>query len=199
MPKLTREEQAARKEFVLAGARRCFARFGYQGATVVRLEEEIGLSRGAIFNWFPSKQELFLALAGEDYEALNATLVADGFEGVLTAILEYDRDWLSVYLEFSRQLQNDPTLRRRWGDRSPQVEEASLGWIVARQESGEFRSDVRAEDIAKFFGLVIDGAASRRAAGFDDLDRAAVMLLTMDAVGGREHRSGNRSAGSAPG
>ena len=59
------------------GARRCFARHGYEGATVVRLEEEIGLSRGAIFNWFPSKQELFLALAAEDNERFHA-LFADG-------------------------------------------------------------------------------------------------------------------------
>ena len=63
MPKLSDTEKEVRRRRVLEGARRCFARYGYDGATVVRLEREIGLSRGAIFNWFPSKQDLFLALA----------------------------------------------------------------------------------------------------------------------------------------
>ena len=76
MPKLSETEKDARRRRVLDGARRCFARHGYEGATVVRLEREIGLSRGAIFNWFPSKQELFLALAAEDNERLH-TLFAE--------------------------------------------------------------------------------------------------------------------------
>src|SRR5215211_9432461 len=53
MPRLTETEKETRRRRVLDGARRCFAHHGYEGATVVRLEAEIGLSRGAIFNWFP--------------------------------------------------------------------------------------------------------------------------------------------------
>ena len=44
-----------RRRQIVAGARRAFARFGYDGATVDVLEREIGLSRGAIFNYFPTK------------------------------------------------------------------------------------------------------------------------------------------------
>ena len=47
---------------ILDGARRCFARWGYEGATVPRLEREIGLSHGAIFNHFENKLDLFLEL-----------------------------------------------------------------------------------------------------------------------------------------
>src|SRR4030095_9222301 len=57
-------------------------RHGYEGATVVRLEREIGLSRGAIFNWFPSKQELFLALAAEDNERLLNLFAGGGFDAL---------------------------------------------------------------------------------------------------------------------
>ena len=44
-------------------ARGFFARFGYEGATVRRLEEATGLSRGAIFHHFRDKDSLFLAVA----------------------------------------------------------------------------------------------------------------------------------------
>jgi len=52
MPKISEERKTERREQILEGARRCFAEHGYEGATVVRLEREIGLSRGAIFNYF---------------------------------------------------------------------------------------------------------------------------------------------------
>src|SRR6186997_190798 len=86
VPKLSETEKEARRRRVLEGARRCFARYGYDGATVVRLEREIGLSRGAIFNWFPSKQDLFLALAAEDNARLHALFAEQGFDGLLKAV-----------------------------------------------------------------------------------------------------------------
>ena len=62
MPKVTEEHKEARREQILVGAQRAFARHGYEGATVARLEEETGLSRGAIFSYFENKQALFIAL-----------------------------------------------------------------------------------------------------------------------------------------
>ena len=62
MPKISDERRAERLEQILEGARRCFAENGYEGATVAKLEHTIGLSRGAIFNYYPSKEDLFLDL-----------------------------------------------------------------------------------------------------------------------------------------
>ena len=64
--KVSADHLQARRRQILDGARSCFARHGYEGATVRVLEEEIGLSRGAIFHHFPDKEALFLALAAED-------------------------------------------------------------------------------------------------------------------------------------
>ncbi|TML22030.1 MAG: helix-turn-helix transcriptional regulator, partial [Actinobacteria bacterium] len=50
MPRVSQQQLDARRQEILAGARACFARYGYEGATVRRLEEETGLSRGAIFH-----------------------------------------------------------------------------------------------------------------------------------------------------
>ena len=66
MPKVSQEHLDARRAEILEGARRAFARHGYDGATVARLEEEIGLSRGAIFHYFDGKLDLFAALANSD-------------------------------------------------------------------------------------------------------------------------------------
>ena len=183
MPRLSEAQKSERRERILAGARRCFARHGYEGATVVRLEEEIGLSRGAIFNWFPSKEELFLALAARDNEQLHQVLAESGFEGLLEAVLEHEPDWLAVYHEFGRLFRTDPALRDRWKSiSSDEARESSLAWIASGQADGRLRRDVEPDEIARFLGLVIDGVVAQRVFGFDAPRKGLVLRLTRDAV-----------------
>jgi AcrR family transcriptional regulator len=183
VPRLSETEKDVRRRRVLDGARRCFARHGYEGATVVRLEQEIGLSRGAIFNWFPSKQELFLALASEDNERFHALFASGGFEALLREIIDNDADWLAVYLEFGRRLRTDAELRERWKTIAPaEARERSKAWIAEAQAAGRFREDVTPEDVAAFLGVVVDGVASQRALGFEPPDTELVLRLTGDAL-----------------
>jgi len=77
----------ARRRQILAGARVSFARHGYEGATVRRLEEETGLSRGAIFHHFRDKESLFLAVAEDDAAAMVAIVAEHGLVQVMRDLL----------------------------------------------------------------------------------------------------------------
>ncbi len=114
MPKRSEAHLEARRQQILDGARRAFSRYGYEGATVAKLEEEIGLSRGAIFNYYPSKYELFFALASAQQAEALEIWMERGFEALLREIAEENPDWLGVYLEHARHLRTDPELRERW-------------------------------------------------------------------------------------
>ena len=114
MPKVSQEHLEARRTQILDGARRCFARDGYDGATVPRLEAEIGLSHGAIFNYFPSKLDLFVALAQQDHARFHEIWHAEGFAALARHIAGADPAWLSVYLELHRRLYTDPALAKKW-------------------------------------------------------------------------------------
>ena len=184
VPKLSDTEKEVRRRRVLEGARRCFARYGYDGATVVRLEREIGLSRGAIFNWFPSKQDLFLALAAEDNTRLHALFAEQGFDALLEAVTEDEPDWLAVYLEFGRLLKSDAGLRERWlAIAPPEARERSRARIETGQAAGELRVDISADELGQFLGVVIDGIVSQRALGFDPPASDLVRRLVTDAIG----------------
>ena len=189
MPKLSELEKGERRERVLDGARRCFATYGYEGATVVRLEREIGMSRGAIFNWFPSKEDLFIALATRDNARLLHLFAEDGLEAILDALLLHDPDWLAVYLEFGRRLRTDADLRERWKAMSPDdARERTRGWIEAAQTEGRMRSDVSAREIGQFLGVILDGIAVQRALGFDAPEPELLHRLTRDALGAARDR-----------
>lgn len=186
MPKLSEEAKQERREHILAGARRCFARFGYEGGTVARLEEETGLSRGAIFNWFPSKEALFLELASRENTRLLELIVAEGFEGFVHAVSTEDADWLAVYLEFGRRLRASAELREQWLRLAPpEVQERTRRWIVDAQERGELRDDLAPDEIGKFLGVVFDGMVTQRALGFEAPPPDLVVALIRDALGGR--------------
>jgi TetR/AcrR family transcriptional regulator, transcriptional repressor of aconitase len=185
MPKISAERRAERREQILAGARRCFAESGYEGATVARLEEAIGLSRGAIFNYFGSKEDLFVELVAQDSERLSLVWANDGLEAVVREVVELDPEWLSVYLELVRRVRTDSEFKRRIEERQDQVVPVNRARVTNAQRSGEFRSDIDAKDLGRFVNLVLKGFARQRASGDEPPPVALVVRLLEDAIGGR--------------
>src|SRR5271156_917287 len=104
MPRGTDDHLAARRRQILAGARRCFAEYGYDKATVRRLEHTIGLSRGAIFHHFRDKDTLFFELAREDAERMAAGAARGGLIQVMRDMLNapVQFDWLPPPLGSAR-------------------------------------------------------------------------------------------------
>jgi AcrR family transcriptional regulator len=101
MPRVTDDHLAARRRQILDGARRCFAEYGYDKATVRRLEQTIGLSRGAIFHHFRDKDTLFFELAHEDAERMANVASREGLVQVMRDMLAAPEefDWLATRLE----------------------------------------------------------------------------------------------------
>lgn len=75
MPKVTQQYMDARREQILDAARRCFLRDGFHSASMQDLFTEAGLSAGAVYRHFTSKDEMILAIAEENMrEVLGVTL-----------------------------------------------------------------------------------------------------------------------------
>ena len=166
MPKVSDAHREERRRQIADGARRAFGQHGYAGATVEVLEREIGLSRGAIFSYFPSKLDLFVALAQEDQARLIERWLERGWDGVVRHIVEDDPEWLGVYLDASRMLRTDPELRDRWTALNPEGQAALEAHYRQLQERREIRDDVPLDTLGRFLGIVFDGIAVQQAARF---------------------------------
>ena len=140
MPKVSEDHLAARRRQILDGARRCFAEYGYDKATVRRLEQAIGMSRGAIFHHFRDKDALFFALAHEDAERMADVASREGLIQVMRDMLAAPEqfDWLATRLEIARKLRNDPAFSRGWAERSAELAAAThrLGCAGRRRRTG---------------------------------------------------------------
>ena len=183
MPKISDERRAERLEQILEGARRCFAENGYEGATVAKLEREIGLSRGAIFNYFPSKEDLFIELAVRDTARMSEIWREQGLEAIVHEVMELDPAWLSVYLELFRRVRNDDDFRERIESRQKEIAPANRARIEEAQRSGEFRDDLGPREVGIFVNLVLNGLALMRAGGEELPSTDLVLSLLRDAIG----------------
>jgi AcrR family transcriptional regulator len=179
MPRVSEDQLAARRRQILDGARRCFAAYGYEKATVRRLELTIGLSRGAIFHHFGDKNSLFFALAREDAERMADVASRDGLIGVMRNMLSApDRyDWLATRLEIARKLRHDPVFRAGWAERS-----GKLAAATADRQAGRLRDDVGSDVLQCYLDLVLDGLVARLASGEDPQRLTAVLDLVEDSV-----------------
>ncbi|WP_327005442.1 TetR/AcrR family transcriptional regulator [Dactylosporangium sp. NBC_01737] len=195
MPRVSQDQLDARRKEILTGARTCFARHGYEGATVRRLEEEIGLSRGAIFHHFRDKDSLFLAVAEDDAATMVATVAEHGLVQVMRDLLdraatnggggEHETDvagWLGSQLEVSRRLRTDPEFAKRWAARSEAVAEATRERLQRQREAGVLRADVPIGILAQFLELAYDGLVLHLATGRPVQDLEAVLNLVEAAV-----------------
>jgi TetR/AcrR family transcriptional regulator, transcriptional repressor of aconitase len=66
MPKVTQQYRDARRDQILSAARRCFLRDGFHATSMQDLFAEAGLSSGAVYRYFASKDDVIIAIAEEN-------------------------------------------------------------------------------------------------------------------------------------
>ena len=180
MPKVTQEHLDARRKEILDGARRAFAEHGYEGATVARIEEATGLSRGAIFHYFENKNDLFVELAMETNKRFGDILLGGGLDEAFRALAAESPEWLAVLIETEGRMRHDEDFVRRFeakaSDASPRIRD----WFQQQQAQGGLRGDVPWIELAHFTTSLLNGLALRVAGG-DPFDIEA-MLRLLDAA-----------------
>ena len=178
MPKVSEEHKQARREQILAGAQRVFARHGYEGATVARLEQETGLSRGAIFNYYESKEALFVELVRRSSDRFVEIWLGQGYRALLEAVLEEDPEWLSVQVEAARRVRTD----ERFREQISRLENDALGQREARHArlQNVVRGDVPIQVVVHFLGMLANGVAFARVTDepMPDLDELMKLIET---------------------
>ncbi|HEY2279318.1 MAG TPA: TetR/AcrR family transcriptional regulator [Streptosporangiaceae bacterium] len=141
-PRGARLPRQARRRQLLGAAQEVFVSQGYHAAAMDEIAERAGISKPVLYQHFPSKLELYLALLDESVDALidtvrqalsstteNKQRVAATFGAYFSFVANQDGAYRLV---FESDLSNEPAVRERL-DRSV-------------QECAEMISDVIKED-----------------------------------------------------
>ena len=130
----TRLPRSARRKQLLAAAQQIFVAHGYHAAAMDDIAERAGVSKPVLYQHFPGKLELYLALLDTHCDAIIAKVrsamlaTPDNKERVKGAVRAYfdfmDHESEAFRLVFESDLRNDPQVRER-------VERVEQGCIVA--------------------------------------------------------------------
>ena len=97
---------ARTRETVLQAAIRRFAADGFRATSVADIAREVGVTPGAVYAYFPSKDALFRDAVDADSAAYIEGALGRVFAG------EWDGDWRRLFVVLVQQLDSHPLARR---------------------------------------------------------------------------------------
>jgi len=83
MPKVAQAHLDARRQQIVDAARARFASHGFAGTSMADIVTESGLSNGAIYRYFPSKDDIVIAVCEQASDALPTALTVEAVNGFL--------------------------------------------------------------------------------------------------------------------
>jgi AcrR family transcriptional regulator len=186
---------AQKRELILERAMHLFASVGFHAARMDDLAASLGIAKGSIFQYFGSKQELFLEVYKRGARSLPSYLDAPrevrdrGFFTVLKYWLERSHhlvreDWMPYRICLLGNYGTDLTIKREI-NRFLKTEDpdGTLAFVRFGCERGELRNDLDIEMLVS----MLDGMVER----FQDA------LLVEELEPGLVRRSGAASEGEA--
>jgi AcrR family transcriptional regulator len=157
----TRLPRSARREQLLGAAQAVFVANGYHAAAMDDIAERAGVSKPVLYQHFPSKLELYLALLDQNADTLERKVrealesTTDNHDRVYGCVRVYfdfvDDPGGAFRLVFESDLRNEPMVRERV-DRALQKSVEAIADTIAR-DTGLNRED------AEMLSCALAGAA----------------------------------------
>jgi AcrR family transcriptional regulator len=154
-----------RQEQILEAALQVFSRRGFDGATIPDIAREAGIAVGTIYNYYPSKRDLFVAaIVKFIIEPFTAVIMHTPMEGDTSYISTIMENRLNVGLEnaghflplFS-EIQRDPELCQRYTQQVLQPIMAMMEkYFTSRIKEGAFR-DINPAFVTRAIGGMVIG------------------------------------------
>lgn len=167
MPKIGDERRDERRQQIMDAARAGLAAKSYSGLTVDDICAEAGLSKGAFYVHFPSKQSLLVALVRDDAYALERLIAeleagerpaVEKIRRLLRALLEQGADSAHAQARTDAlgAMLNDEEVRQEFVDSVRRSRQRLARWIDDAVTAGEL-TDVPANALAATVLALADG------------------------------------------
>lgn len=183
------------RERILESAARVFAQKSYLGASLDEVAADAGLTKGAVYWHFKSKNDLFFALLDSRFQvefdqhlpeamAREASQQSprEGTKALLAGVLErvkQDPDWPRLFLEFMGQAR-DPDVRARLARAYQDSYRLSAGLIVQQHQQRTLPAPVDPQLQAIFWSALMDGLIMAWLLNPEQIDLDALMPRMVD-------------------
>ncbi|MEU6083697.1 TetR/AcrR family transcriptional regulator [Streptomyces sp. NPDC047108] len=203
MARVSQAHLDARRRQILDGAARCFARNGFHATSMQDVLREAGLSAGAVYRYFSSKEELIEAIADEAFDTIRTAFAEAARESppplpdaIIGRVVRqvyagpggtpeggrpaFPRLILQVWAETLRNERLSATLDEGYAT----LRATWIEVVESYQRAGLVRADVPADDIARILIATVQGFIAQQAlfgeVDVEVLQRGLRALMSMD-------------------
>jgi AcrR family transcriptional regulator len=177
------EAEDVLRDRLLSAAARIFARQGYEGTKILDIVQEAGLSTGAVYGRFRSKNDLLRAAIVEQADDVahlgdpGLTRVADLIARMGQETTGHLSDQEAVRLEAFVASRREPEIAQAINEASDALRTAMQPLVEAATADGTVASDIDPEAVIFFVRTVGLGLLLQRAAGLPRPDPEAWSTL----------------------
>jgi len=169
-PKVTEEYKLETRDRILEAAEVLFSKKGYYDTSMDEIVKQSGLSKGGIYEYFGSKEDLFLGLKDKLVESslneLKSTFepsdtarikLEKAADIVFTSMVGASKEACRMSLEFGVLAPRIKSLQRSRDNQLRAVHDFVFKIVKEGVESGEFRSEIDPDSAACIIVGMVDG------------------------------------------
>lgn len=170
MPKINEDIKNERKTLILEHAFKVFSEKGYSDASMNDIVESSGVSKGGIYTYFKSKEEIFIAIAEERFN--DRKKLVDSFKvnmtcaQKITRYIEWIIDWiidirnlsqLKFTFEFWSVTSRSENMKNAAADRYEKISRDLNRILEEGVSKGEFKSGINIDSVTYIILASTDG------------------------------------------
>ena len=193
MPKLAPKTQQARREHILDAAERCFVSKGFHPATMDGICREAGVSPGALYKYFASKEELIAGLCEREKDRFGRELAklaeTSGFLGALRSLAEQycchePIEKVRLHIEINAEAGRNAQIANTVRGIDKAVSSHLVHLLERDRELGRIAPELPVEIIVRAIGAFGDGLFLRRSLDpdFDPKSIIPAMMTMIEAL-----------------
>lgn len=192
-PRVSDDHRKQKKQRILDASKKVFVRNGYRGVTMKDVIDESGLSRGGVYLYYSSTEEIFLSLieaSDDDYSTLIEQLsngsrtawegLVQLIEVVMNNIASIEDGLAASIYEYLLVVKNEGQTQDLLKIRLHRALYSLRVLLEKGIETGEFHPRFSIDEISKFLLFVMDGVSLNMISlrGDDiDLNKQAAQLI----------------------
>lgn len=192
MPKVSEEHKIKIKNLIYQAALKNFSKNGYANTKMDDIAKTANVSKGTLYLYFQSKEELFLHMCRQNQQSLieireglfmdGASLMADlgrFYDDLVLREKDTERTWLEGVAE---SLHNK-RLRQMVLQQRKSVEELVTGFLTQmRKDAGFFKGEPELRDVARGMIALYNGLTIMRLTGKNDDSIKEAWVKTMYSI-----------------
>jgi AcrR family transcriptional regulator len=186
MPKLYPGYREEIRKKIVAEAFTVFIAKGFEKTTMDDIAARLGVTKPAIYRYYSSKEELFLAATAEtmsgEFKDIFATSFASGdlLAGAgrfFDAHLAFDRKYAAIRRDIDSIVSRDASLRK--GAMGPHAEGVGLmrQFLAKHKKKGTIRTTIDDNDLILIYSALANGLSDSVSNGLDPAEAKRLWLL----------------------